>query len=215
MDGNRSFSTFWLLCAVATVFCFDKSESRGPCEESNDKTRELESLLKTVPLLTAGTKMAGTNSRNKRSSRLPSVRQDITSRLMALMAEMEEPTISGNGDRTQVEFFGEGATASAWNVESRRNPGTDSIDVIEEQMDGLKFGSDGRKDRYPFKRSSAERTGGTAMDLEEIHPVYLGYGQETAGSAMTTLARIMASEQDRAQRESSMKPKDSVRFIGK
>lgn len=48
----------------------------------------------------------------------------------------------------------------------------------------------------------------------KVHPVFLGFGQETTGAALSTLARLLADEERLHQMNSSDRTKESTRFIG-
>jgi len=82
-----------------------------------------------------------------------------------------------------------------------------------ERADGFIYGTEdgGLPEAGPMKRTT-----GHLRSPRELHPVYLGLGQDAASAALNTYASLLADEKRREnleqQQQSSANP---VRFIGK
>ena len=67
---------------------------------------------------------------------------------------------------------------------------------------------------FGMKEPVSKRRLGDIRSPSEIHPVYLGFGQQAANAALSTFASLVAEEEKRLQ-ESDQLPSNPVRFIGK
>lgn len=88
--------------------------------------------------------------------------------------------------------------------------------TVQRKDDRGLVGSNTKVVPFRLDSSSSKRDRITSVRNEvTVHPVFLGYGQETIGAALNTLARLLADEERlRQMHYTNERTKEFVRFIG-